>query len=177
MPLNDKKKLLKKIINMQKPKCPYCNKKMKIWEVPPINVGDGLGWGTPFLFICFNNNCKTYKSGWNNIQENYSHNASYRCINFPETKNFELIPIFSPTGASGQILNEKELSEKENLKKNYNMLHFLVVFVRFYVRLKSFYPSLLPPSNSNLYPPLNIGLPILQGKASPLRLTYQKVGD
>jgi hypothetical protein len=27
---------------------------MKIWEVPPINVGDGLGWGTPFLFMCFN---------------------------------------------------------------------------------------------------------------------------
>ena len=54
MAFETKEEVLHKVMKMEKPKCPHCDKEMSIWEVPPVNVGDGLGWGTPYLFVCFN---------------------------------------------------------------------------------------------------------------------------
>ena len=47
MAFETKEEVLEKIMGMERPACPHCNAKMSIWEVPSINVGDGLGWGTP----------------------------------------------------------------------------------------------------------------------------------
>ena len=88
-----------------------------IWEVPPFNFSDGLGWGTPYLFICFNDECSLYAQGWENMQENYAQNASYRCMNYPGTDQFECIPVFSPMGGTGQIVDEQVLAEQEILKQ------------------------------------------------------------
>jgi hypothetical protein len=90
---------------------------MNIWEVPPFTFSDGLGWGTPYLFVCFNDECSLYVKGWENIEENYSHNASYRCMNYPGTKQFECIPVFSPVGGTGQIIDDQVLVEQEMLKE------------------------------------------------------------
>jgi hypothetical protein len=118
MAFETREQVLEKILEMEKPTCPHCQEQMSIWEVPPINVGDGLGWGTPFLFMCFNDDCPLYASGWDNMMENYAHRASYRCINFPGTEQFELIPVFSPVGAKGQIIDNQVLAEEEALKQN-----------------------------------------------------------
>jgi hypothetical protein len=90
---------------------------MNLWEVPPITVGDGLGWGSPYLYLCFNDDCSLYKQGWDNLKENYAHNASYRCMNYPGTEQFELIPVFSNQGGRGQIIDEQLLSEQEAIKE------------------------------------------------------------
>ena len=118
MTFETRDQVLEKILEMDKPTCPHCKQQMSIWEVPPINVGDGLGWGTPFLFMCFNDDCTLYKQGWENMMDNYAHHASYRCINFPGTEQFELIPVFSPTGAKGQVIDDQVLAEEEALKQN-----------------------------------------------------------
>ena len=118
MVFETKEEVLEKILGMQKPICPHCDEEMSIWEVPPINVGDGLGWGSPYLFLCFNDDCPLYTQGWDNMMDNYAHHASYRCINFPGTEQFELIPVFSPLGAKGQIIDDKVIAEKEALKQN-----------------------------------------------------------
>jgi hypothetical protein len=126
MYIETKEDVLEKVLGMKKPVCPHCGKEMKLWEVPPINVGDGLGWGTPYLFLCFNDDCPLYQQGWDHMLETYSHRASYRCFNYPGTTQFELIPVFSPVGGHGQLIDEQALAEqealKENIKKGFSIL-------------------------------------------------------
>ena len=112
-----KEQVLEKVLSQEKPKCPHCGVEMTIWEVPPFSFSDGLGWGTPYLFICFNDECSLYVQGWENMEENYSQCASYRSMNYPGTKQFECIPVFSPVGGTGQIIDEQILAEQEILKE------------------------------------------------------------
>ncbi|MBW1616047.1 MAG: zinc ribbon domain-containing protein [Deltaproteobacteria bacterium] len=113
-----KEEVLERILALKKPKCKYCDKEMKVWETPLMPVGDGLGWGTPYLFICFNDECSLYKKGWEHINETYAHNASYRCINYPGTEQYECVPVFSSAGGQGQIIDEQTLAQEEALKEN-----------------------------------------------------------
>ncbi|MBW2594145.1 MAG: zinc ribbon domain-containing protein [Deltaproteobacteria bacterium] len=118
MAFETKEQVLEKILSQPKSKCPHCNQEMRLWEVPPITFSDGLGWGAPYLYICFNDECPSYKNGWDNLMENYSQNASYRCMNYPGTDTFEVMPVFSPMGATGQIIDEQVLMEEEVLREN-----------------------------------------------------------
>ncbi len=116
MMFETKEQVLERVLEMDKPACPHCKEEMKLWESPPIPVGDGLGWDSPYLFVCFNDQCPCYLEGWDNLRDNYSHHASYRCIRSPNSKNYELMPVFSPMGASGQIMDEQAMAEQEALK-------------------------------------------------------------
>jgi len=118
MAFETREQILEEVMAMEKPLCPHCKKEMSLWEVPPINFSDGLGWGVPFLFLCFNDECPMYVDGWNNLQENYGQNASYRCMCYPGTKQFECMPVFSPMGAKGQLIDEQVVLEQEILKEN-----------------------------------------------------------
>ena len=118
MAFETKEQVLEKILSQPKPKCPHCNQEMKLWEVPPVTFSDGLGWGAPYLYICFNDECPEYKNGWDNLMENYAQNASYRCMNYPGTDTFEVMPVFSPMGATGQIIYEQVLMEEDVLREN-----------------------------------------------------------
>ena len=51
MAFETREQVLEKMLSKEKPQCPHCGKEMNIWEVPPMNFSDGLGWGTPFLYI------------------------------------------------------------------------------------------------------------------------------
>jgi len=117
MAFETKEQVLERILTQPKPKCPYCGEEMNLWEVPPINVGDGLGWGTPYLYICFNDNCSCYQKGWDHMKETYAHHASYRSINYPGTETFEIIPVFSSMGGRAQVIDEQVLAEEEALKE------------------------------------------------------------
>jgi hypothetical protein len=112
-----KEQVLEKIISQPKPKCPHCSQEMSVWEVPPFSFGDGLGWGVPYLYLCFNDDCPLFQRGWDHIQETYAHKASYRCMNYPGTQQFELMPVFSDMGGRGQIIDEQVLIDKEALKE------------------------------------------------------------
>ena len=117
MAFETKEQVLERVLDQEKPKCPHCSQEMTIWEVPSITVGDGLGWGTPYLFICFNDNCACYQQGWDHMKENYAHTASYRCMNYPGTDQFEVIPVFSNMGGKGQIIDDQVLADQEFLKE------------------------------------------------------------
>ncbi|MFZ0240874.1 MAG: zinc ribbon domain-containing protein [Desulfobacterales bacterium] len=126
MAFETREEVLEQVLAMTKPVCPHCGEQMNLWEVPPINVGDGLGWGTPFLFICFNDSCSLYTQGWDHMKENYAHTASYRCMNYPGTEQFELMPVFSSMGAKGQIIDEEAMAaeeiQKETIKRGFSLL-------------------------------------------------------
>ncbi|MFZ2630364.1 MAG: zinc ribbon domain-containing protein [Desulfosalsimonadaceae bacterium] len=117
MAFETKEQVLEKILSQEKPRCPDCNKEMSLWEVPPITCGDGLGWDSPYLYVCFNDACPIYVSGWDNLMENYAHRASYRCIKSPFGNNFEVMPVFSSVGGSGQIIDDRVMAEQEVLKE------------------------------------------------------------
>ena len=126
MAFETREQVLERVMKMKKPGCPHCEVEMSLWEVPPINFSDGLGWGEPFLFVCFNDECPAYVSGWDHMQETYAHHASYRCMNYPGSKVFEFMPVFSPHGATGQVIDDQVLAQQEALKaatkKGFNIL-------------------------------------------------------
>ncbi len=68
MTFETKEEVLEEILEEKKPKCPHCNLDMTLWEVPPINFSDGLGWGVPYLYVCFNDQCSLYVIGWDNLK-------------------------------------------------------------------------------------------------------------
>ena len=90
MAFETKEEVLERVLEMERPKCPHCGVQMQIWEVPPVNFADGLGWGVPYLFLCFNDDCPCYTQGWDDLMENYAQRASYRCFNYPGEKAFEV---------------------------------------------------------------------------------------
>jgi hypothetical protein len=117
MTFETKEQVLERILTHPKPTCPHCSEEMSLWEVPPVNVGDGLGWGTPYLYICFNDNCSCYQQGWDHMKENYAQSASYRSMNYPGTETFEIIPVFSSMGGRAQVIDDQVLAEQEALKE------------------------------------------------------------
>jgi hypothetical protein len=117
MAYETKEQVLERILTNPIPKCPHCGEEMNLWEVPPITVGDGLGWGTPYLYICFNDNCSCYQQGWDHLKKNYAQTASYRCMNYPGTETFEILPVFSSMGGRGQVIDDQVLAEQEALKE------------------------------------------------------------
>lgn len=126
MSIETREEALERIMSMDKPKCPHCNTEMSIWEVPAITVGDGLGWGEPFLFICFNDDCKLFKEGWDDMMENMGQKSSYRCMNYPGTETFELLPVFSSFGGSDQIVTDDTVARQkafeEAIKTGFSIL-------------------------------------------------------
>jgi hypothetical protein len=121
-----REQVLERVISQKKPACPHCSQEMTLWEVPPITFSDGLGWGTPFLYVCFNDDCSLYKQGWGHMQDTYAQSASYRCMNYPGTEQFEVMPVFSNMGGRGQIMDEQLMAEqdalKEAIKNGFSML-------------------------------------------------------
>ena len=111
--------VLERVMQMTKPKCPHCDHEMSLWEVPPINFSDGLGWGEPFLFVCFNEECPAYVNGWKHLEENYAHRASYRCMNYPGTTVFEFMPVFSPHGGTGQMIDDQVIATVLALRNSF----------------------------------------------------------
>ncbi len=126
MVIETKQEYLERVLEMEKPKCPHCGKEMNLWEVPPVTFSDGLGWGSPYLFLCFNDECSLYVNGWGELEENYAQKASMRCFNYPGTDQFEFMPVFSSVGGTGQIIDDQALAEQEmlnaNIKKGFSIL-------------------------------------------------------
>ncbi len=101
--------------------CPHCKEKLSCCEAPPIHVGDGLGWGSDVLFICLNDNCSLFLNGWDQIEKQYGHHASYRYMELPGSKegNFMMVgnsDAFKACVIDKKVLlaqNERYIREKE----------------------------------------------------------------
>jgi len=123
MSIQTREDVLEEILKAPRPNCPHCAQTMSIYEVPPINYSDGLGWGVPYLYVCFNDACPPFCQGWDEIKENYAHTASTRCLIYPGTTQVEYMPVFGKDGGKGQIM-EKEIVEQqkaleEEIKKGF----------------------------------------------------------
>jgi hypothetical protein len=105
-----------KMVHEDRPACPHCGQEMVIWECPPISFSDGLGWGTPYLYVCFNNDCPLFLEGWKNVMDHYATAASYRCICDPMSGVMDSMVVYSREGASGSVIDE-EVRAREEARK------------------------------------------------------------
>jgi hypothetical protein len=96
-----------------KPICPHCNIELKKCQTPSFNFGDGLGFGTDFLFVCFNDGCCFYANGWKRMEETYGQKASYRYMLYPDMKESAAIPVMTPFALKGNILEDQDIREME----------------------------------------------------------------
>ncbi len=117
MAIETKEQFLERMLEKERPACPACHNEMEIWEVPPMTFSDGLGWGVPYLFVCFNEECPTYLQGWDHIEGSYGHTASCRNICYPDSRNFECMPVFSSQGARAQIVTDDVRDEENRIRE------------------------------------------------------------
>ena len=105
--------------------CPHCKEKLSCCSTPPIHVGDGLGWGTEAYFICLNDECSLFKNGWEHIEAQFGHRASYRYMLLPGNTEGTPMMVGSKDAFKGCIIdpesiklqNERYANEKEAAAK------------------------------------------------------------
>jgi hypothetical protein len=93
--------------------CPHCKQELTLCYAPPIHVGDGLGWGSEYLFICLNNDCPLYVSGWKNIEQNYGHVGSYRYMRIPDSNESFTMMVAGQDAFTGSIVDVEEIKKQD----------------------------------------------------------------
>jgi hypothetical protein len=92
--------------------CPHCCKQLILCHAPPMHVGDGLGWGSEFLFICLNDECPLYVNGWKYIENQYGHIGSYRHMKLPDSPESYNMMVGSRMAFTGSIVNVEDLRQQ-----------------------------------------------------------------
>lgn len=98
--------------------CPHCSQRMACCEAPPVHVGDGLGWGSEVLFICLNDSCSLFLTGWDQIENQYGHHASYRYMELPGSKESNVMMVGNSDAFKGSVIDPQALkNQNERFKK------------------------------------------------------------
>ncbi|HIP40270.1 MAG TPA: zinc ribbon domain-containing protein [Desulfocapsa sulfexigens] len=97
--------------------CPDCKTEMSCCEVPPVHVGDGLGWGSEVLFICLNDDCSVFKGGWKKVETNYGHKGSFRNMQLPGSKEMNVMMVASKDAFTGSIVDPEAMREQNERYK------------------------------------------------------------
>jgi len=99
-----------KVIWAKRPQCPYCGEVMRIWECAETGCSCGTGWGTPYLFLCMNDQCPPYVRGWESNRAHYGRHVSYRCIAFPDSGNTEMMMVMSSGDCLPGLITEETIA-------------------------------------------------------------------
>lgn len=94
--------------------CPYCKGKMECCDAPQFHVGDGLGWGSDVLFICLNDACPLFVDGWDQIEVQYGHSASYRYMELPGSKESNLMMVGNKMAFKSSIVDPEALKNQNS---------------------------------------------------------------
>ena len=96
----------------EKHTCPHCQTELTLCHAPAIHVGDGLGWGSEYLFICLNDNCSLYTRGWDFIEQQYGHVGSYRYMEIPNSKESYSMMVGGQGAFTGSIVDVDDLRKR-----------------------------------------------------------------
>jgi Zn finger protein HypA/HybF involved in hydrogenase expression len=122
---------MEQVMEEKKVICPHCNQKLNKWSTPSFNFSDGLGWCTPFLYVCFNDECRFFRNSWKQMNEVYGQEMGYRYMLHPDSGESSSIPVGNRHAMKGDIIDEikeaQEAKELEERKKAFQMLtdHFI----------------------------------------------------
>lgn len=93
--------------------CPHCQTELTLCHSPSIHVGDGLGWGSEYLFICLNNECSLFVKGWDHIEHQYGHVGSYRHMELPNSKESFSMMVGGYDAFTGSIVDVDDLRRQD----------------------------------------------------------------
>jgi hypothetical protein len=79
--------------------CPHCGSILKKWLCPAES-----SWGVEFQFVCFNDKCSYYVSGWEWMKKQYNVYASYRYRLNPDNNESGPLPVWSEAAYKNQII-------------------------------------------------------------------------
>lgn len=96
----------------QKHICPHCRTDLSLCHAPPMHVGDGLGWGSEFLFICLNDECPLFVNGWDFIENQYGHTGSYRYMELPNSQESYSMMVASKYAFTGSMVDVAALQQQ-----------------------------------------------------------------
>ncbi|MDX9834968.1 MAG: zinc ribbon domain-containing protein [Desulfobulbus sp.] len=96
----------------EKHTCPHCSTELTLCHSPAVHVGDGLGWGSEYLFICLNDNCSLFAKGWDYIADQYGHVGSYRFMKVPNSKENYSMMVVGKDAFTGSIVDVEDLKRK-----------------------------------------------------------------
>ena len=95
--------------------CPHCSGNLTLCNAPSVHVGDGLGWGSEYLFICLNDNCPLFVRGWDYIENQYGHVGSYRHMEIPNSKESYNMMVVGREAFTGSIVDIEAL-KRQNVR-------------------------------------------------------------
>ena len=95
--------------------CPHCSGDLSLCHAPPVHVGDGLGWGSEYLFICLNDTCPLFVKGWDHIANQYGHVGSYRYMELPNSKEQYTMMVVTKDAFTGSIVDIESI-KRQNVK-------------------------------------------------------------
>ncbi len=79
--------------------CPYCNRKMDKWKVPPLST-----WSAEYFYVCFNDACSYYVQGGEHMTKSTEVACSYRHRYDPDSGMCGPLPVWSPHACKDQII-------------------------------------------------------------------------
>jgi hypothetical protein len=88
-------------------KCPHCGARMSKWYTPPEST-----WGTPYQYVCFNDECGYHQRGWAWMKSQYNKDASYRHRYNPFDGSSGPIPVWSKLALRERIMRDDEDAEE-----------------------------------------------------------------
>ncbi|WP_028581290.1 zinc ribbon domain-containing protein [Desulfogranum japonicum] len=98
--------------------CPHCGEDLKLCHAPPMHVGDGLGWGSEYLFVCLNDDCPLFVKGWKYIEDQYGHVGSYRHMELPNSNEQINMMVAGKDAFKGSVVQIDELkAQNERYQK------------------------------------------------------------
>src|SRR5512145_1505191 len=92
--------------------CPHCSGDLSLCHAPAVHVGDGLGWGSEYLFICLNDNCPLFIKGWDYIANQYGHVGSYRYMEIPNSKETYNMMVVGKEAFTGSIIDIEDVKRQ-----------------------------------------------------------------
>ena len=117
---------MEQVMDEKKTVCPHCGRKLNKWSTPSFNFSDGLGWCTPFLYVCFNDECRFFLTSWKQMSEVYGQEMGYRYMLHPDSGESSSIPVGNRHAMKGDIIDEikeaQEALELEERKKAFQAL-------------------------------------------------------
>jgi hypothetical protein len=67
----------------------------------------GSSWDTPYLWVCFNDECDYFVRGWTYLEETFGRRASYRHSLDPSNGATGPLPVWSRSALRDQILSDE----------------------------------------------------------------------
>ncbi|MDP8239653.1 MAG: hypothetical protein P9X24_11240 [Candidatus Hatepunaea meridiana] len=81
------------------PICSHCSELMKKMEMP-----NEAAYDSPFMYVCFNDDCPYYVKGWEWMLEKYNVKTSYRHRINPSTGFESPLPVWSKDAMRDRII-------------------------------------------------------------------------